>query len=690
MCRVRRQLARVPKSNRPRVSAIAGVFQLDGCPVSRDAVAGMLAALAHRGGDAGAMWCGGAVGLAQTTRFSSPESMRGAGLLVADADRFAAVADARLDNRDELASRLGLERPSDASDCAIILAAYERWGSACAEHLFGDFAFAVWNARTRTLFCARDGMGVRPLYYVRTARMFAFASELGALLQLPGISRDVDEEQVAVFLGWTNDDRTRTMYKSISRLPAAHAVTVGRDGAAFSCHWRAASARDVRFADDAQYAEAFRELFSDAVRSRLRTTFPVGTTLSGGLDSSAIACEARRCLGQRADAPALHSFSLVFPSASPKELALIDERSYQDCVIRDGGLHAHRVRGDLLSPLADLPRMLRELGEPHYAPNHYLHRGMFEAARQAGVRVLLDGFDGDVAVSHGLSRLHSLARSGRWDVFEAEVRLFARNRAIDPGRVLPHFGFPYLSALARRGRAMEWARAARQLARRFGVSRSSIGMEHGLRPALERVRQPKPDTIWKPQVASVLARAARSGSAEPDAFATERSMHEYTLEQSVYQWTLEIADKSAAACGLELRYPFFDRRVIEFCVGLPEEQKFSAGWPRYHFRRAMEGILPPEIQWRSTKASLASNFHRRLLEADLAVLDSLPLDRLAPYMNVAELRRRCARYRGGSTRADADGALLFRSALLSTWLDSEAGSARPGNDRSGPRAPVAA
>jgi asparagine synthase (glutamine-hydrolysing) len=131
-----------------------------------------------------------------------------------------------------------------------------------------------------------------------------------------------------------------------------------------------------------------------------------------------------------------------------------------------------------------------------------------------------------------------------------------------------------------------------------------------------------------------------------------------------------MADKSAAAFGLEARYPFFDRRLIEFCLALPDEQKLAGGWSRLVFRRAMEGILPPEVQWRSNKGNLSPNFHRTLRASPAAFLDDAAVGRLAPYVDMAALRAMRERYHAGGLRGtrSTDGQVLFRTIVLANWL----------------------
>jgi asparagine synthase (glutamine-hydrolysing) len=582
------------------VSAIAGIFWLDGSPVASDGVPRLLRALAHRGPDGSSSWCAGPVGLGhllfRTTSQASGETQP----LTDPLTGVVLVADARIDNA-----------PGSASDGAQILRTYREHARDCVDHLVGDFALALWDPRHEHLFLARDPMGVKPLYYYHTPRLFAFATEIKALLALPAVPRVVDEDQMRQYAGLGLRDREGTFFKGIRRLPAAHTLTVTPQGVELRRYWSPEATGALGLKTDADYAGAFRELFREAVRVRLRSTGPVGASLSGGLDSSSVVCTARDLIN---GAGPLHTFSLVFPSFDGRAQRQIDEREYMDAVVAGGRVQPHFVRGDELSPLGDLERVLWHLDEPFGAPNLYLHWGMYRAAQQSGVRVFLDGFDGDSAVSHGLSRLNDLGRAGQWDAFEAEVRAFARHRGIEPGAVLPHFGLPLLVDFARRGRWLKWARGARQLARRFGLGRRDLLIRYGLAP------------LWR-----------RDGDKPP---LGERAAHVAGLSQPLYQESLEIADQSAAAFGVEARYPFFDQRLIEFCLAVPPERKFADGWTRLTMRRAMQGVLPPAVQWRATKANLSPNFLAQIRAQD------------------------------GIAANDGDVQLAFRQKILSTWLAS--------------------
>jgi asparagine synthase (glutamine-hydrolysing) len=627
------------------VSGIAGIFHVDGAPASPRDIEVMTGALAHRGPDGAGVWCGGSVALGHRLLHTTPESLRERQPIVHATSGRVLVADARIDNREEIAATLGVAAAPPRTDAELILLAYERWGGACPPRLVGDFAFALWDARERTLFCARDAMGVRPFYWTHQGGAFAFGSEIKALLHLPWVQRDIDPEQVDALLEWREPDRVSTLYKGVRRLPAAHALAVTRGGVQETGYWSLEPVPELRLGRETDYVEGLRDVFQEAVRARLRSAFPVAATLSGGIDSSSIVCTARRLLAA-APGPPLKTVSLVFPGLPEEDLKVIDERPYIDAVVRGGGVEPHFVRGDRLSLTADLDRLLWHVDEAFAAPNLYLHWGMYKAAHGSGARVFLDGFDGDSALSHGFGRLNGLARAGRWDAFEAEVRAFAEHRGIPPQRVLRDYGLPYLAELAWQRRPVTWVRTASELWRRFRPSRRQMFTRYGARPLLHRG-----DRIQA---------------------ATERESHRRGISQPLYQLALELADKASRAFGLEPRYPFFDRRLIEFCYAVPEEHKFAHGWPRFLFRRAMEGILPPEVQWRADKGDLSPNLHSCVAGVDRAtILLALTRPVLDAYVDRQALEEVRERYFGGAGRgSDSDCGRLLRAAVLSVWLST--------------------
>lgn len=568
----------------------------------------------------------------------------------ADAD-VVVVADAGLVDREALLC--GLDLPQRASDAEAILHAYLKWGRHCAARLSGDFAFVVFDGRTGGFYAARDLMGVRPLYYSRgNDGVAAFATTLRGLRALPSTDTRIDERHLACYVLGQDDDRNSTFYTGIRRLPAGHWMECFGGSVNLHSYWSIEEVQSVRLPGDAEYAEAFRSHFLTAVRERLPSG-GAASALSGGLDSSSIVCAARQAYDWQPNL--MHAVSLVFPSFDEGDLRRIDERSYIHSVTDAGGLRSHHVRGDELSPLGSVTRIVDLLDEPFAAPNLYLHDAMYSATASAGMGVFLDGFDGDSVVGHGLNRLDQLLEAGAYADYRDEVRRFAAHRNIAPAAVVQHYGLPYLRSLARTGRFVQWVLLAGRLHRDFGLSRRELYRRHG--PGRTRTGQTAAMRLLHPGLADVAAAdGARADGAVQNG-----------LMRPVFQTTLELAARTARSHGVEPSYPFFDRRLIEFCAGLPPEQKFNDGWTRVVMRRAMEGILPHAIQWRAAKSNLTPAFVRGLREDDVQRIRDVDFAQLADFVRVDELEQmRRDALSGGWEQVDLF--LLFRMINLTVWF----------------------
>jgi asparagine synthase (glutamine-hydrolysing) len=629
------------------MSAIVGIYWRDGRPVEPAHVERMTLSLAHRGPDAAGVWTNGSVGLGHRMLWTTPESLHEPLPFISKNGHLVITADARIDNRAELIASLGLAQWShgEITDSELILRAYEQWREDAPKRLRGDFAFAIWDERERTLFCARDHSGVKPFYYYRSAESFVFASEIKALLTMRGVPRRLNPMRVADYLTHNFEDRVGTFYRDILRLPAGHRLTVRGAELRLEAYDGLDPSREIRLRSDAEYAEAFCELFAEAVRCRLRSAFPVGSLLSGGLDSSSIVGMAHHLL--REEGRTLHTFSAIFPSLPSADLRRIDERPFVQAVVAMTGPAAHYVHADRVSPMSDLDRVFSHGDEPFLAPNLYMHWALYRAAQQQGVRALLDGVDGDTTVCHGLDYLSELARAGRVAALGREVMALAQRHGASPSKVLWQFGLaPLVPAQLRRA----W---------RAAHGRSDVPGRN--------------DTVIHPAFARHLGLpgGTRSlGGRRTKPARTTREGHWQGLTSPLLPYVLEIGDKAAAAFSLEPRYPFFDRRLMEFCLALPPEQKLHHGWTRVVMRRAMNPMLPAEVCWRVGKADLSPNFKHRLWDHDRGILEDVIVKDpqvLAEYVDIAALREAYRRY-ASQPMAESDALTIHSAVTLALWL----------------------
>jgi asparagine synthase (glutamine-hydrolysing) len=639
------------------MSAIFGIYFPDGRPVDMPLKA-MADSLEHRGAESPGMWRQGLVGLGHRMLKTTPESLAERLPLSDKKGSLVVTADARLDNRKELIALLKLGNYDDGTipDSRLILAAYTLWGEQTPERLVGDFAFAVWDAPRRTIFCARDAIGIRPFYYHhRPHRLFAFASEIKAVLTCPDVPRLLNEVRVADHLLQDFGDTKGTFYQAVYRLPAAHCMTVSSESIQMRRYWSLDSTRHLRLSSDEEYAEAFREIFTEAVRCRTRSAYPVGSTLSGGLDSSSIACTANLVLPDH-QRP-LRTFSAIFPGLPKADLPRIDERRYVDSVLQSGRFEQCYVRGDRVSPLLEWRGVFQHLDEACLAPNLYLHWELYRAAAGKGVRVLLDGLDGDTTVSHGLGHLTDLMHTGRWIRFWREARaLSSRNPS----------AFPFQSVV--------W-----QLGIRPFVPKPVVRNWRTVRrPAVEDVQE-----LISRALSERVGVRARSQGNQGDGLGVvdcARNEHREGLNSPLIPYAMELADQASSAFSVEVRYPFFDRRLIEFCLSIPGEQKLRAGWTRSVMRRAMTGILPAAVQWRVDKADLSPNFMRGLFERDGAIIKDVVTSRVFALLDFVDERAVRAAYRrwlAQPMRNQKDALTLYAVATLALWLETSGLMAPP-------------
>ncbi|MDH3445202.1 MAG: lasso peptide isopeptide bond-forming cyclase, partial [Deltaproteobacteria bacterium] len=447
--------------------------------MGRDEVERMNSILAHRGPDGVGAWCDGAIGLGHRMLHTTPESLHEVLPLVDQASGLVVTADARIDNREELISLLDLRDGAsvEIADSRIILAAYEKWGEGCAQRLLGDFAFAIWDGRRRRLFCARDVMGVKPFYYYHGAGTFVFASEIKGILCLEEVPRKLNEVKVADYLVPIFNDQVSSYYEGIVRLPPANSMTLAGGKLELRSYWRLDPSRELQLGGDDEYVEAFRELFIEAVHCRMRSAFAVGSTLSGGLDSSSIACTAGK-LRAEGGQPRLHTFSAIFPSMVEED-PRIDERPYIEAVLAKGLFEPHYVRADQCQPLADVAWHQDEVLA---APNLYLTSLLFRSAYEHQVRVLLSGFDGDVTVSYGFEYLEMLAQLGRWATFAQQSQILSQRFGGDPLYYLRCHGIPHLTSLARRLRWWSFGRQAFEISNYFALSGQRLILDAVFKP----------------------------------------------------------------------------------------------------------------------------------------------------------------------------------------------------------------
>jgi len=455
------------------------------------------------------------------------------------------------------------------TDTEVVLHAYAEWGPDCLRRFNGMWAFAIWDGRRRRLFCARDRFGIKPFYYFHDGRRFIFGSEIKALLCDPHVPREPNQARIYDYLALRHLNRTaETLFKGILQLPAAGYMLVDESGIHISRYWDLPPSAPRR--SDREWLSAFRDTLRDAVRLRLRSDVPVGSCLSGGLDSSSIVCLVNQLLlsegGLDVDTQIgdrQKTFSSVYDYPG------IEEERFIEAVVAQTNVESHRVTPQAQDLFTIAPRLIWHQGEPFGSTTIYSQWHVMELTRAAGVTVLLDGQGADEMLAgyspYYSSYLADLIRTGRLLSLWREWRPFPYHLGLRPRAT-------FIAAL--RKVALRWSGRSRL--------RAAPLVPAWLNPDLARHYAPEREDERR--------------------FPSILDQHLYnSLTRSSLPSLLHYEDHNSMAFSVEARVPYLDYRLVELSYQLPAHLKIHRGTTKVVLREAMRGLIPDIVRRRQDK-----------------------------------------------------------------------------------------
>jgi asparagine synthase (glutamine-hydrolysing) len=597
------------------MSGIAGIICFEGASVEPGKIERLTASMASLGPDEQTHWEQGPVALGHCMLRTTPESAVEHQPLVSQDKSLVMVWDGRLDNRADLRRELIAAGSvvRDQSDAELALQSYATWDESAPRHLLGDFVFVVWDARRHCLFCARDHMGARPLYYTSNDRFFAFASQDEALTPLLNGKPSPNQELIAYslvpeFLGF---DPARSWIEDIWALSAASSISVSvKNEVNRKTYWTLQAGEENKFTSEQECQEVFLETFGEAVRCRMRASGNIAAMMSGGLDSASISAMVNRLLPEM-PGKEFHTYSAISdtPESCPETQSILS--------LTEGmGNRAHLVSVPSFTGILDVQDLLDVAwSKAHPVDNSILLPAMmFLAASRDGQRVMLHGMGGDLTTFVPHRYIAFLLKAGKWREAWKACRAVNQNNTYLQGTS----PFRLLSGNIRAAYVPEY------------ISH----MARGLRSLL--ARPPLADSLINPDFAGELNLSERIRKAQ------ERSVFPMP---GLQDWHIRILspphgissglsgyNRVAGRYGLELRDPWSDRRVIEFFLRLPLEYKIPNGWTKHLVRTTFTADLAPEVRWRLSKEHLGWNFATRLMRES----DELLAQTLEQHLSVLE------------------------------------------------------
>jgi asparagine synthase (glutamine-hydrolysing) len=567
------------------LSGIYGIFYKEGAPVTSQVLEPLKAAMVQWGPDGQGTWCQGSVGLGHLMLHTTPESLNERLPATHPHDpNLTITADARIDNRDDILAALNISPAERLPDSTLILLAYERWGQACVDKLIGDFAFVIWDQRQQLLFCGRDIMGCKPFFYYNDKHCFIFASDIEGVLAYSGVPQRLNETLLAAYLQEDTyfAEKRYTFLADIVKLPPAHQMLITASRHQLTQYWSLDNVREVHLPSDEAYAEQLRELLFQAVQCRVRTPFPVGTHLSGGLDSSTVTAIAARTLREKGQRLTAYSWSPAPPSTG--ELP-DDERKLIQLLCNRESIQCHYI--DL--KVEDVVRTYRR--DFTRQPYEMMLREELtqRQAAQNNVRIMLSGWGGDEMITgHGWGYWSNLFLRGRWWKLHQEMLSFVEHNEVTGRRKLKQYaGMTYNTVLLPMIPEFIWMRWR---------GNQSVYPLTCIQPSFASQHQNAVRTLRGPSLRGPSLRERSS----------VQKMQWCWLDNGHLTKRIEAWAINGARQQLVYHYPLLDRRILEFGLGTPSDQFVQQGWNRSLVRRATKDLLPETIRLNRSKVELAA------------------------------------------------------------------------------------
>ena len=527
------------------------------------------------------------------------------------------------------------------SDTEVILNAYEAWGVDCLKRFNGMWGLAIYDMRKNQIFCARDRFGIKPFYYYFDRGRFMFASEIKALLVDSDLVRRPNDAVIYDYLAYGVLDHTEeTFYEGIKQLPVAHYLVIKDDNLFTRRYWDIDPQNKFDIGSDEkaihEYARRFFELFEDSVRIHLRSDVPVGSCLSGGLDSTTIVMMANRLLlTDNAVSPdAIGGRQKTFSSCFDD--ARFDERKYIEEVIAVTSAESNYIFPSAKNLMEELPKLMKHQDEPFGSTSMYAQWCVMKLAGQHGMRVLLDGQGSDEMLA------------GYTPFFDAY--------------------WAVLAASGNLGRMMnEW-----NMRRRLQNVSSLFLLQHTLfalapRPIQRRVRFDRGARVLNPEFANIH----KGRFYDNDAKHARSLLHErlyMSTTQTSLPALLRYEDRSSMAHSIESRVPFLDYRLVEYIFSLPDHQKINNGYTKAVLRNAVGDLIPKKVGARTDKMGFVTPEHVWFAGELKGWADDIiasPSFRSRKYFNHPQVLETISEYR--NQKRDI-GFALWRWINLELWL----------------------
>lgn len=568
----------------------------------------MVQTLSHRAKDGHGIWHHESIGLAHMHWAVTPEAEYERQPL--KVEHIVVTADVRIDNRKELIPQLSFSfvKASVITDVDIIAAAYLKWGEKSLSYLIGAFTFAIWDKELEQLFIANDHLGLKTIYYYQNDDLFAFASEIKALWDIPGLNKILNPEQAVIYaVGLRVKDLKdypdlkqpcETIFQDIFILYQGSQIIANKSALKISKYWDIAkAAQKIKFDTEEEYRTAFKQRFSRAVSCRLRSNKKIGSDLSGGLDSSSITSMACHLSISTTKINAYHTFA--------EEM---DERQYAQTVVDQYG---SQINYQIVSPISNFDSVsyiAKLTSEPPTGVHYGAREAVVQRMQKDGIGVSLSGEGGDEGISQGFYFPINVLIENGYDAYKHTLLKANENPSTRKkiAYVLSYYNTYHLVPYIFKAK---WFTKITLLFKAF----RDVGLRL-VKPILRRGYYLYRPTFFKHPLIKIFdtkythtTLSKITGSINPTPyFGSEYEAHLADLTDiSQMQWLAE-SDTKAHHLNIDFRYPLIDKELLTLCLAVPPSLKWCEGVGRGILRQSLKGIVPEKILNREDKSEFSA------------------------------------------------------------------------------------
>lgn len=588
------------------MGAIFGIYNINHMKIKREYISHMFEALKDYNLDTLELLEDEEIAFACGIQYDTPESRLEKLPHYYEKSKLTITADGIIDNREELFKIFKIPENlwDRTTDSELIVKAYEKWQEDSPKYLVGDFAFSIWDKEKQQLFCARDHVGKRTLYYYKSNDMFAFSTTINPLFSVN--KKTFNERWLTDFLaldGILHEiEIEETPYENIFELPPATTIIVNSKGIFKNHYWKPLdNIKELKLKTDEEYCEAFRKVLFEAVNCRVRSAGEVGVMLSGGLDSSSIACiAAEKLASKNKNLRAFSSVPIKEYKNNLQSCFIPDEREYIKA-ISDAydNIVINYCESKEKNSYKGIDEFIHNLEQPYKIfRNLFWYNNFAEKAQKDGCKVLLNGQSGNSTISYGDFTVHgkTLFEKGKFLTLKREIDALSKRVNMprrEIGKIILKSVTPY-----------SIRKIIDSKIKNKNYDRFSNVMIKG-----ELLKKWKVEERFDKYDCNQIT----------ERYYNFRDNRKFMVDQKAFSHIAAMETKISLANKIAIRDPSRDKRVIEFCLSLPEEQFVNYGCERLLIRQAMKNIIPDKIRLNIGKRGIQS--------ADW-------LERLKPYWKV--------------------------------------------------------